>query len=89
MLDHWDRGARAILRDELSAELRELTTQLLRFTRGIKSSRKRIERWLEHKQSAVAHYQSIIADLKSSSTTDLAMLSVAVRQVRSLAREGE
>ncbi len=88
-LDHWDRGARAMLRDELSVELRELTTQLLRFTGEIESSRTRIERWLEHKQAAVAHYQSIIADLKSSSATDLAMLSVAVRQVRSLAREGE
>jgi glutamate dehydrogenase len=89
VLDHWDRGARAILRDELSAELRELTTQLLKFTGDIKSSHKRIERWLEQKRSAVAHYQSIIADLKSSSTIDLAMLSVAVRQVRSLAREHE
>jgi glutamate dehydrogenase len=88
-LDHWHRGARAILRDELSFELHVLTTQLLRFTWGSKSSRKRVERWLEHKKSAIAHYRSVIADLKSSGKTDLAMLSVAVREVRGLTRDGD
>jgi glutamate dehydrogenase len=87
-LDHWQRSARAMLRDELNAELRELTLALLRLTRGAKSSRERIERWLERNKSAVAHYRSVIADLQSLGKTDLAMLSVAVREVRSLARDG-
>jgi glutamate dehydrogenase len=87
-LDHWDRGARAMLRDELNGELRVLAAEVLRSTDGVKSSQERVQAWLEQKHSAVAHYLSVIADLKSSGKTDLAMLTVAVREVRSLVLKG-
>ncbi|MDQ4146988.1 MAG: NAD-glutamate dehydrogenase, partial [Pseudomonadota bacterium] len=85
-LDHWHRGARAMLRDELNAELRVLTTELLKYTRDIKTSKERVRVWLADKKAAVRHYLNVIDDLKSSGKTDLAMLTVAVREVRSLAR---
>jgi glutamate dehydrogenase len=83
--DHWQRGARAMLRDELNAELRVLTTELLALTPVARSSRQRVEAWLDLKSGAVAHYKSVVADLKASGKTNLAMLAVAVREARALA----
>jgi glutamate dehydrogenase len=87
--DHWHRSARAMLRDELNTELRALTMDLLTTTRGIKSSKDQVGSWLERRKVAVAHYQSVISDLRAPGQADLAMLSVAVREVRSLARDGQ
>ncbi|MGH8502782.1 MAG: NAD-glutamate dehydrogenase [Gammaproteobacteria bacterium] len=88
-LDYWHRGARGMLRDELSVELRHLTTDVLRLTPESQSFKQRIDTWLELKQAKLAHYRSVIAELKSAGKPNFAMLSVAVREVRALARNGQ
>jgi len=88
-LDYWHRGARGMLRDELSVELRRLATDVFRLTPDSLSFKQRIDTWLELKQNKLAHYRSVIAELKSAGTPNFAMLSVAVREVRALARDGK
>ncbi len=87
-LNRWQRKARAALRDELYAELRALTGEFLRVTADIEGTEPRIEAWLTRNKLCVEHCHSLIADLKASSQQDLAMLSVAVREIRNLAPSG-
>ncbi|MBA2410497.1 MAG: NAD-glutamate dehydrogenase [Gammaproteobacteria bacterium] len=89
VFDYWQRGARGMLRDDLSVELRKLTTDALRLTPDGDSFTQRVDSWLELKQTKLAHYRSVIAELKSAGKPSFAMLSVAVREVRALARDGQ
>lgn len=83
--NHWNRSVRGLLRDELNNAHSTLTTQLLRTTTEIKSTDKRIEAWLDNHQTHMARYKNMIAELKSITRVDMAMLSVAMRELRNLA----
>ena len=83
---HWQQRARASLREDLFSILRSLTARLLILTAAQKSTRSRLEAWLEANEIGVDHCHRVFADLKSLGVADLAMLSVAVREVGNLAR---
>ena len=83
---HWQTRARAALRDELYAELRALTAQLIRETRKLKSTEARINAWLGAREEELERCRQVFADLKGADKRDLAMLSVAVREIRGLGR---
>ena len=85
-LSHWHRSVRSSLRDDLNNEQRFLSAHLLRFAPDIENTKHRILTWFEHNQRHIIRYQSIIAELKSANKIDIAMLSVAVRELRNLAR---
>jgi len=72
------------LRYALYMELRALTQSALEQTRHIRSTKGRITHWLEQNATAVTHCQRLLADIRASSSHDLAMLSVAMRELRSL-----
>jgi glutamate dehydrogenase len=43
-----------------------------------------IETWMEENRSAVERANSIMSDLKDADSLDIAMLSVALREIRNL-----
>ncbi len=82
--NYWQRKARMALRYDLYMELRALTQSALEQTRHIRSTKGRLAHWLEQNATAVNHCQHLLADIRTSSSPDLAMLSVAMRELRSL-----
>jgi len=86
--DIWQRKARNGLREELHAALRTLTQEVLETTADMKNAERRINTWLAHNQEGVDHWHGLVADIRASGKMDLAMLSVAMREIRALARNG-
>ncbi len=85
-LSHWHRSVRSLLRDDLNNEQRSLSAHLTHFAPDIQNTSQRVVTWLEHNHQHLTRYQNIVAELKSANKIDIAMLSVAVRELRNLAR---
>jgi glutamate dehydrogenase len=77
--DHWQARAKAALRDDLAAILRSLTADALRAEGTIAA-------WKARNATRYERSRQILADLHAAEAPDLAMLSVAVRELRDLAR---
>jgi glutamate dehydrogenase len=77
--DHWQARAKAALRDDLAALLRSLTADALQGEATIAA-------WKTRNASRYERFRQILADLHAAEAPDLAMLSVAVRELRNLAR---
>ncbi|MGH9271749.1 MAG: NAD-glutamate dehydrogenase [Ilumatobacteraceae bacterium] len=78
-----DRGqtqARSALRDDLLTALAELTAVVVETTDGD------VDRWLELNQRAVARAGAMFTEIRRAEGYDLTTLSVALRQLRNLAR---
>jgi glutamate dehydrogenase len=76
---HWDTLAKAALRDDLASLLRALSEDVLSA-----SDTNPIAAWKS--RNAVRHerFQQILTDLRAVESPDLAMLSVALRELRNL-----
>ncbi len=84
--DEWQTLARAALRDDLLAEQRELTAEVLRL-RGdddTDSAYALVDAWIERNSAPVQRFQSVLAGIRAGGTSDLTTLSVAVRELRNL-----
>jgi glutamate dehydrogenase len=77
--DHWHTRAKAALRDDLAAILRNLTADALQGEGGPAA-------WKTRNAPRQERFRQILADLHAAEAPDLAMLSVAVRELRNLAR---
>jgi glutamate dehydrogenase len=75
--NHWQTLAKAALRDDLSGMLRALTADALRA--GDVAS------WKSHNAVLHERLKQILAELRAVESPDLAMLSVAMRELRNLA----
>jgi glutamate dehydrogenase len=82
----WQTLSRAAARDDLEAAHAELTTDVLVSTAAELPADERIEAWKSANALAVARASALITDIVASSDADLAILSVALREVRALAR---
>jgi len=90
---HWQTLAQGALRDDLYSEQRELTAEVLRRGSEDRGPEDRdadtlIEAWLGDNRSSVERARSILSDLKEAETLDIAMLSVALREIRNLSETG-
>lgn len=84
--NYWQRKARMALRYDLYIELRTITKQVIQGTREVQGAEARVAQWMASATVAVTHFQNLIAEIRASGTAnDLAMLSVAMREIRSLA----
>ena len=89
---HWQTLAQGALRDDLYSEQRELTIEVLK--RGTedgaedKGAETLIDTWMEENRSAVERTNTILSDLKEADTLDIAMISVALREIRNLSETG-
>jgi glutamate dehydrogenase len=86
--NHWQNKARAALLNGLYDQQRYLTAELLRLTESAKTPGERVQSWLDRNRGGVDRCQALFADLRSSGQPDLAMLSVALRQLADLSETG-
>jgi glutamate dehydrogenase len=84
--DRWQTMARAALRDELYAAHGGLTAALLASSEESATPEQRYEAWLDRDRAAVERSRSVLTEIMSSDTFDLATLSVAMRTISAILR---
>jgi len=80
----WQALAKGALRDDLYSEQQDLTEQVLRLGRDLGDAEARVDAWLDENRSSVARSQELLEDLREVESLDIAMLSVALREIRNL-----
>ncbi|GAA4475470.1 NAD-glutamate dehydrogenase [Rhodococcus olei] len=84
--DRWHSLARLALREDLYGSLRSLTMDVLFGGEPHESAAEKIADWESTNASRLARARAALAEIGASGTLDLATLSVAARQVRSMVR---
>jgi glutamate dehydrogenase len=84
--DRWETMARAALREELYAAQAALTFDVLAAAPGESDPDLRFSAWVRKNQAAVERARSVLAEISSADSFDLAILSVALRTIRTLLR---
>ncbi|CRK49241.1 NAD-specific glutamate dehydrogenase [Rhodococcus sp. RD6.2] len=84
--DRWHSLARLALREDLYGSLRSLTMDVLFGGEPDESPSEKIEDWESTNASRLARARAALTEIGESGTLDLATLSVAARQVRSMVR---
>ncbi len=82
---HWQAMARAAMRDDLANLQRQLASGVLKHSPEVNDPLVMIQAWEKHHDKALARMREVMADLKSARESDLAMLSVMLRELRVLA----
>ncbi|MCX5042816.1 NAD-glutamate dehydrogenase [Aldersonia sp. NBC_00410] len=82
--DRWHALARLALRDDLYGAMRALTMNVLVGGEPDEDPNEKIAYWESTNQSRLARARTALAEIFESGTSDLATLSVAARQVRSM-----
>jgi glutamate dehydrogenase len=87
--NRWTALSRSALREELYRTHREITTLILSTESTLESAQPKtmtpqilIDTWLTHQHLQLERYQQVLAELNRVAQPDLAMLSVALRQLR-------
>jgi glutamate dehydrogenase len=83
---HWDTLAKAALRDDLAGMLRLLAADALRAEGDATDAGSLITEWKERNAVLYERFRQLLADLRTAEAPDLAMLSVALRELRNLSR---
>lgn len=83
---HWQTLARAALRDDLAWQQRNLALKLAKHgDANVSDLGAALEKWRAASQATLASAQRLVADLQGAEHCDLAMLSVALRELRAIA----
>jgi glutamate dehydrogenase len=80
----WQRQAIASLVDDLYGHQRELTTRILDAGGGVDIAEEMIDTWAAARKHAVDRSERVLNDLQSAPSLDLAMLTVANREIRAV-----
>ncbi len=81
---HWQAMARAAMRDDVANLKRQLTESVLKLSPAATTGAAAIEAWEKHHAKDLARMREIMTDLQAARETDLAMLSVLLRELRGL-----
>jgi glutamate dehydrogenase len=84
--DRWHALARLALRDDFYAALRAITLDVLRHGEPGEPAETKIANWEEANASRLHRARTALAEIATTDRYDLATLSVAARQVRSMVR---
>ena len=82
---HWQAMARAAMRDDLANLQRQRAAGVLALSPNLSDKDTLLAAWEEHHSKALARMREVMADLKQARESDLAMLSVLLRELRVLA----
>ena len=82
----WHAVARGVLRDELAAQMRALTAQVLATPGGDADAK--VQRWLQRDDNTLRFTLSMLAELATQKTLDYPTASVAVQRLSQLANRG-
>ncbi|KOX12906.1 NAD-glutamate dehydrogenase [Saccharothrix sp. NRRL B-16348] len=85
-LNRWHSLARLALRDDFYSSLRSITIDVLRSADPGDTPEEKIEKWEQANSSRLGRARAALAEINRVSKLDLATLSVAARQVRSMIR---
>jgi glutamate dehydrogenase len=83
--ERWDALARAALREDLSKVRTILTGEVLRHGRGGASGADQVAAWSASIAPAARRFVGALEEIVAGGSTDLATLSVALRQIRGVA----
>ncbi|MCW9053876.1 MAG: NAD-glutamate dehydrogenase [Motiliproteus sp.] len=84
---HWQAVARDSYRDDLNSQQRALTASVLRFAGQAESVESSVvEQWSEQNCTLISRWQSLLVDIRGSQNCDIAIFSVAVRELLELAQ---
>ena len=81
---HWQSLARTALRDDLSAQARNLAANVLRLSPKLTDADELIKAWETQRCTQIDRSQQLFADIKASPSIDMPMLSVTLRELRNL-----
>jgi len=84
---HWERAAKAGMRDDVSMQRRRLAASVLRFT-AAGDTVQMLGDWLADNTRRVDRCRRVLRDLADKGEVDLSMLSVALHEVGILTRTG-
>ncbi|WP_212754626.1 NAD-glutamate dehydrogenase [Nakamurella aerolata] len=84
--DRWHALARQAVRDDLYRSMRLLAADVLSTTEASQSVTEKIAQWETENASRLARSRSTLSEIAGSAAGDLAALSVAAREVRSMIR---
>ena len=88
--DHWTRSVRTALRDEIGAARRAITHQLATLPQCPRDAGAALDdclaAWRARKQKELDHFDTLRGEILASTRIDLAMLTVAVRQLSAIAQ---
>ena len=84
--DRWHALARQALRDDLYRSLRMLTADVLSTTSHDQDAQRKIEQWESENASRLARARRTLGEIAAVAGSDLAALSVAAREIRSMIR---
>ena len=76
--------ARAAMRDDLANLQRQLAAGVLALSPSLSETQALLTAWEEHHSKALTRMREVMADLKQARESDLAMLSVLLRELRVL-----
>jgi glutamate dehydrogenase len=80
----WQRQAVLAMVDELYVLQHELVTQVIDAAGGVKAADAIVSVWMDSRKALVARTEQTLSDIKAAGTADLAMVAVALRQLRML-----
>ncbi len=81
---HWQALARVAMRKDLSSLASDLTRSVLKSGAAASDPAALIGRWEAGRASQIARCQQVLTDIKPAPLVDMSMLSVLVRELRSL-----
>ncbi|HWD23797.1 MAG TPA: NAD-glutamate dehydrogenase [Burkholderiales bacterium] len=81
---HWQTLAKAALRDDLASMLRALSADALRAGAASSDPAALIGAWKSRNSVLYERFRQVLTELRASGAADLAMLSVAMRELRNL-----
>jgi len=81
---HWQALAKAALRDDLASMQRHLTADALRGAAGKGDAAQATGEWERGNRALLERFRQVLADLRPQGTIDLAMASVAMRELRNI-----
>ncbi len=84
--DRWHALARLALRDDMHGALRALTLKILEVSEPDESSADKIAEWESSHSNRLNRVRTVLEEIEETGTLDLATLSVAARQLRSVIR---
>jgi glutamate dehydrogenase len=81
---HWQALAKAALRDDLASMQRHLTADALRAAAGKSDAAHAVSEWENGNRALLERFRQVLADLRAQGALDLAMASVAMRELRNI-----
>jgi len=81
---HWQALARVAMRNDLSSLARDLARSVLKGSNAATAPAAQIAHWEAQRAAQIARCNQVLADVKPAAVVDMPMLSVLLRELRSL-----